>query len=53
MALRLQNQYELSFDAPLDRKPTIEALKLKVNGFAAEVDSPQQVYVHHAGAAAE
>ena len=53
VALRLQNQYELSFDAPLDRKPTIEALKLKVNGFAAEVDSPQQVYVHHAGAVAE
>jgi hypothetical protein len=51
LALRLQNQYELSFDAPLDRKPAIESLKLKVNGFAAEVDSPQLVLVGHAGAA--
>ena len=51
LALRLQNQYELSFDAPLDHKAAIESLKLKVNGFAAEVDSPQQVFVVHAGAA--
>jgi hypothetical protein len=50
LALRLQNQYELSFNAPLDRKPAIESLKLKVNGFAAEVDSPQEVFVVHAGA---
>jgi hypothetical protein len=51
LALRLQNQYELSFDAPLDRKPAIESLKLKVNALAAEVDSPQEVFVVHAGAA--
>lgn len=42
---RLQNQYEISFTAPLNGKPQVENLKLKVNGPPAKVDSPQQVYV--------
>lgn len=53
LARRLDNQYELSFSAHLDRKPAIESLKLKVNGFAAEIDAPQRVFVDRAGAAAE
>jgi hypothetical protein len=53
LARRLENQYELSFSARLDRKPAIESLKLKVGGLAVEVDAPQQVFVDRAGAAAE
>ena len=53
LARRLENQYELSFSARLDRKPAIESLKLKVGGLAVEVDAPQQVFVDRAGAAGE
>jgi len=42
---RLQNQYELTFSAPLKGKPEVENLKLKVSGIAGKVDAPQQVYV--------
>lgn len=44
---RLQNQYELSFTAPLKDKPEVENLKLKVSGIAGKVEAPQQVYVVH------
>lgn len=50
LARRLENQYKLSFAAQLDRKPAIESMKLKVSGFAADVDAPQQVFVDRAGA---
>jgi len=53
LALRLENQYRLSFSARLDRKPAVENLSLKLSGFAAQVDAPGQVFVDHAGAAAE
>jgi hypothetical protein len=48
---RLENQYELSFMAPLGSKPQIESLKLKISA-PAKIDAPQQVYVH-TGAAGE
>jgi len=51
LARRLGNQYELGFSAPLNGKPTIETLKLKVGGQAAEVTAPKQVFVDRAGAA--
>jgi hypothetical protein len=44
---RLQNQYEVAFDAPVS-KPGVESMKLKVNGASAKVDAPQQVYVGRA-----
>jgi hypothetical protein len=46
---RLDNQYELDFRAPLDRKPGIETLKLKVEGLGLMVDAPGQVFVDRAG----
>ncbi len=42
---RLQNQYELSFTAPLKNKPEISNFKLKVNGISGKVDAPGEVYV--------
>ena len=46
---RLQNQYEISFTAPLKNKPMVENLKLKANGISGKVDAPQQVYVGRSG----
>ncbi len=46
---RLQNQYEVSFTAPLRGKPDVENLKLKVNGLGGKVDAPQQVMVNRSG----
>jgi hypothetical protein len=43
---RLQNQYELSFTAPLKGKPETASMKLKVSGIAGKVDAPQQVFVN-------
>jgi hypothetical protein len=51
LASRLANQYELGFSARLDGKPTIETLKLKIEGPAVEVAAPKQVFVERAGAA--
>jgi len=45
---RLQNQYELSFTAPLKNKPEVEELKVKVSGISGKIDAPQQVYVGRA-----
>ena len=42
---RLQNQYELSFTAPLKNKPEVGSLRLKVNGISGKVDAPGEVYV--------
>ena len=44
---RLQNQYEVSFTAPLKNKPEVGSLKLKVNGISGKIDAPGQVYVTH------
>jgi hypothetical protein len=46
----LKNQYELRFSAPLDGKPEMKTLRLKMGGLAAEVTAPQQVFVDRAGA---
>jgi hypothetical protein len=48
---RLKNQYELSFIAPFNGKPSVEQMKLKVNAPGAQVDAPQQVFVVHPGMA--
>jgi hypothetical protein len=42
---RLQNQYEVSFTAPMKGKPEVETLKLKVNNVPGKVEAPQQVFV--------
>ncbi|MGA3010446.1 MAG: hypothetical protein ABSD72_09310 [Terracidiphilus sp.] len=41
----LGNQYELGFSAPLNGKPTVETLKVKVGAQAVSVSAPQQVFV--------
>ena len=46
---RLDNQYGVEFKARLDHKPTVETLKLRVEGIGLEVIAPQQVYVDHSG----
>jgi len=46
---RLQNQYEVSFTAPLKGKPEVENLKLKVNAISGKIDAPQQVLVNRSG----
>jgi hypothetical protein len=43
---RFENQYALEFTIPLDRKPQVETLKLKVEGLGLQVTAPQQVFVH-------
>jgi hypothetical protein len=45
---RFANQYALDFTARLDRKPTIETFKLKVEGLGLQVTAPQQVFVDRA-----
>jgi hypothetical protein len=43
---RLQNQYEVSFTAPLKGKSgDVASVRVKVNNVPAKVDAPQQVYV--------
>jgi hypothetical protein len=46
---RLENQYGLEFTARLDKKPTVETLKVKVEGIGLQVTAPQQVFVDRAG----
>jgi hypothetical protein len=48
---RLRNQYELSFLAHSNGKPTIQTLKLKVSAPGTEIDSPHQVLVARPGLA--
>ena len=45
LARRLGNQYELDFTARQERKPTMEYLKLKVEGPSVEIAAPQKVFV--------
>jgi len=46
---RLQNQYEVSFTAPVKGKSQVETIKLKANGLSGKIDAPQQVYVAPSG----
>jgi hypothetical protein len=46
---RFASQYSLQFTAPLNRKPDVEQLKLKVEGPGLQVTAPQQVFVDHNG----
>ncbi|HUX44611.1 MAG TPA: hypothetical protein VMV57_07670 [Terracidiphilus sp.] len=45
IALRLANQYRLSFDSGLKGKPEVKTMALRVGGPAAKVVAPNQVYV--------
>jgi hypothetical protein len=45
LSRRLNNQYEVSFAAPLDGKPQVENFRLKINAPGVDVDAPQQVIV--------
>jgi hypothetical protein len=42
---RLKNQYRLSFSSLLKGKPKVQSLSLKINNEAAEVDTPQRVFI--------
>jgi hypothetical protein len=46
---RFSNQYALEVSAKLDRKPSVETLKLKVEGLGLQVTAPQLIFVHAAG----
>jgi hypothetical protein len=46
---RFDNQYALDLTVRVDRKPTIETLKLKVEGLGLQVTAPQLVFVRPAG----
>jgi hypothetical protein len=47
---RSRNQYELGLSAPLNGKPQVETLKLKLSAPGTDVDTPQQVYMTPAAA---
>jgi hypothetical protein len=51
VSLRLNNQYELGFTAPLRGKAELETLKLKVNADNVKVTAPKQTWVAPAGIA--
>ncbi|MGB7548269.1 MAG: hypothetical protein WBM14_11005 [Terracidiphilus sp.] len=53
IALRLRNQYRLSFASALQGKPEVQNMALKVGGPAAKVYAPQQVFVTHPAVAEE
>jgi hypothetical protein len=42
---RFRNQYELEFTGPLNGKPEVESMKLKLHAPGTEVDAPQMVLV--------
>jgi hypothetical protein len=46
---RLNNQYEVSFTAPVKGKAEVATMKIKANGIAGKIDAPQQVLVAPAG----
>jgi hypothetical protein len=47
---RLQNQFGLSFTAPLHNGPGVEDLSLHANGTSASLVAPRRVYVGHPAA---
>ncbi|HEV2485201.1 MAG TPA: hypothetical protein VGT08_06690 [Terracidiphilus sp.] len=42
---RFRNQYELSFTGPVNGKPDVEEMKLKLHAPGTEIDAPQRVYM--------
>jgi len=48
---RLQNQYEVSFNAPVGGKPDVASFKLKLTAPGADVTAPQEVLLVPAGTA--
>jgi hypothetical protein len=46
---RFENQYRITFNTELKGKPDVQKLELKINGVAAKVDAPQQVFVSTSG----
>jgi hypothetical protein len=49
--LRLKNQYELGFQAPLRGKPELADLKVKISAPGAKITAPQQTWVGSGGVA--
>jgi hypothetical protein len=45
----LRNQYELGFNAPLNGKPEVEEMKLKLHAPGTEIDAPEKVLMVPAG----
>jgi hypothetical protein len=43
LARRFRNQYELGFNAPLNGKPEVEEMKLKLHAPGTEIDAPEKV----------
>jgi hypothetical protein len=52
-SLRLNNQYELGFTAPLRGKPEVASLKVKVSAPNVRVTAPQKTWLAPAGAPIE
>ena len=48
---RMQNQYVVSFAAPLNGKPSVESIRFKANLPGADISAPQQVYIAQPGLA--
>ncbi len=46
LLLRLKNQYELGFTAPLKGKPEVVSIRLKLQAPGASVDAPREVMVY-------
>jgi hypothetical protein len=42
---RLRNQYELGFVSPLNGKPEVESMKLKLSASGTDVAAPDRVYI--------
>ena len=42
---RFQNQYELGFTVPMNGKPDVEGLKLKLHAPGTEINAPERVFV--------
>jgi hypothetical protein len=42
---RFRNQYELGFTAPLNGKPAVEQMSLKLHAPGTEIDAPQRVFM--------
>jgi hypothetical protein len=40
---RLRNQYELGFTSPLNGKPAVQEMRLKLHAPGTEIDAPQRV----------
>ena len=45
LSRRFRNQYELGFTAPLNGKPAVEQMSLKLHAPGTEIDAPQRVFM--------